>query len=162
MMLVLLARMLESVAFRAKDFNNQGTQIEQNSLLDPELAATCRRCTPLSESSTGRSCRSKENLVQVTRCTVSQMIKLAYWGFQSSSGVKQYKKFHEPIVTEPADCRLAAKTGKFKLNGKEYSFEMNIRRSVIVNLVGGPGQQRQLRGGDVWRASEEPGSDGSV
>jgi hypothetical protein len=33
--------------------------------------------------------------------------------------------------------RLAAKTGKFTLNGKEYPFEMNVRRSVIVNLVGG-------------------------
>ncbi len=37
----------------------------------------------------------------------------------------------------PADCQLAAKTGKFKLNGKEYPFEMNVRRSVIVNLLGG-------------------------
>jgi hypothetical protein len=65
------------------------------------------------------------------------MIKLAYCGFQSSSGVKQYEKFHEPILIEPADCRLAAKAGKFKLNGKEYLFKMNVRRSVIVNLVGG-------------------------
>jgi hypothetical protein len=32
------------------------------------------------------------------------------------------------------------KTGKFKFNGKEYSFEMNVRRvrrSVIINLVWG-------------------------
>jgi hypothetical protein len=75
--------------------------------------------------------------VQVTRCTASQTVESFYCGFQSRSGVKQYEKFHAPIVIEPADCRLAAKTGKFKLNVKEYPFEMNIRRSVAVNLVGG-------------------------
>ncbi len=51
--------------------------------------------------------------------------------------MKWYEKFHERTVIELADCRLAAKTGKFKLNGKEYLFEMNIRRSVVVNLFGG-------------------------
>jgi hypothetical protein len=40
-------------------------------------------------------------------------------------------------MIEPADCRQAAKTGRFKLNGKDYPFEMNVRRAVIVNLVGG-------------------------
>jgi hypothetical protein len=74
--------------------------------------------------------------VQVTRCTGSQMVKSAYCGFQSRSGVEQYNKCHDPIVIEPADFRLAAKTGRFKLNGKDYPFEMNVRRSVIVNLVG--------------------------
>jgi hypothetical protein len=51
--------------------------------------------------------------------------------------VKRYKEFHELIAIEPADCRLAAKTGKFKLKGNEYSFEMKVRRSVVVNLIGG-------------------------
>jgi hypothetical protein len=32
---------------------------------------------------------------------------------------------------------MAAKTGRFKLNGKDYPFEMNVRRAVIVDLVGG-------------------------
>ncbi len=63
-------------------------------------------------------------------------IKSAYCGFQSRSGVERYEKFHEPIMIQPADCQLASKTGKFELNGKEYPFEMNVRRSVIVNLVG--------------------------
>ncbi len=48
-----------------------------------------------------------------------------------------YDKFRYPIVIEPADCRLAAKTVRFKLNGKDYLFEMNVRRSVIVDLVRG-------------------------
>ncbi len=39
-------------------------------------------------------------------------------------------------MIEPADCRMAAKTGRFKLNGKDYPFEMNVRRAVIVDLVG--------------------------
>jgi hypothetical protein len=40
-------------------------------------------------------------------------------------------------MIKPADCRMAAKTGRFKLNGKDYPFEMNVRRSIIVDLVGG-------------------------
>ncbi len=60
-----------------------------------------------------------------------------YCGFQSSSGLERYAKFHDPTVIEPADCRMAAKTGRFKLNGKDYPFEMNVRRSIIVDLVGG-------------------------
>jgi hypothetical protein len=86
----------------------------------------------------------KERLVQVTRCMASQTVKSTYCGFQSCSGPERYNKFRDPIVIEPANCRLAAKTGRFKLNGKDYLFEMNIRRSVIVNLVGGL-QQRQLQ-----------------
>ncbi len=79
----------------------------------------------------------KERLVQVTRCTASQTVKSTYCGFQSHLGPERYNKFCNPIVIEPADCRLASKTGRFKLNRKEYPFEMNVRRSVIVNLVGG-------------------------
>jgi hypothetical protein len=78
----------------------------------------------------------KKRLVQVTRCTASQTVKSFYCGFQSQSKVKRYKRFHEPMVIKPADCRLATKTGKFKLNGKEYPFEMNVRWLVVINLVG--------------------------
>jgi hypothetical protein len=46
-------------------------------------------------------------------------------------------KFHDPIVIELADCKQAAKTGWFKLNGKDYLFEMNVRRAIIVDLGGG-------------------------
>jgi hypothetical protein len=46
-------------------------------------------------------------------------------------------KFHDPIVIEPADCRQAAKAGRFKLNGKDYLFEMNVWRAIIVDLGGG-------------------------
>jgi hypothetical protein len=79
----------------------------------------------------------KEQLVQVTRCTASQTVKSAYCGFQSRSGVERYDKFRDPIVIEPTDCRLAAKTGRFKIKGKEYLFKMSDRRLLIVNLVGG-------------------------
>jgi hypothetical protein len=47
-----------------------------------------------------------------------------------------YAKFHDPITIEPADCRRAAKTGRFKLNGKEHPFQMNVRQGVMVDLVG--------------------------
>jgi hypothetical protein len=79
----------------------------------------------------------KERLVQVTRCTATQTIKSMYWGFQSRSGPELYTKFHDPNVIEPADCRQAAKTGRFKLGRKDYLLEMNVRRMVIVDLVGG-------------------------
>jgi hypothetical protein len=49
--------------------------------------------------------------------------------------VERYEKFHEPNVIKPADCQLAPKTGLFKLIGKDYPFEMDVRRLVIVNLV---------------------------
>ncbi len=79
----------------------------------------------------------KERLVQVTRCTASQMVKPAYCGLQSRSGVEGYDKFLDLIMIEPADCRLPAKMVRFKLNRKDYLFEMNVRRSVIVDLLGG-------------------------
>jgi hypothetical protein len=79
----------------------------------------------------------KERLVQIARCTATQTIKSVYCGFQSRSGPEQYAKFHDLIMIEPADCRMAAKTGRFKLNGKDYPFEMNVRRVIILDLVGG-------------------------
>ncbi len=48
-----------------------------------------------------------------------------------------FAKLHYPIVIEPVDCRQAAKAGQFKFGGKDYQFEMNVSRSVIVDLVGG-------------------------
>ncbi len=74
--------------------------------------------------------------MQVTRCTATQTIKSVYCGWQSRTGPERFAKFHDPIVIEPADCRMAAKTGRFKLNRKDYPFEMNIRKAVIVDLVG--------------------------
>jgi hypothetical protein len=118
--------------------NNQSAQIEQYSLLDPELCGNMDKVHAIERELYGEIVQiKKEWLVQVTRCTASQTVKSAYCGFQSHSGVEQYDKFYDPIVIEPTDCRLAAKTGRFKLNGKDYLFEMNVRRSVIVNLVGG-------------------------
>ncbi len=75
-------------------------------------------------------------MVQVTRCTATQTVKSVYCGWQSLTGPERYAKFHDPIRIEPADCRRAAKTGRFKLNGKDYPFEMNVRQGVVVDLVG--------------------------
>jgi hypothetical protein len=79
----------------------------------------------------------KERLEQVTRCTASQTVKSTYCGFQSRSGPERYDKFRDLIMIEPADCWLAAQTGRFKLNRKDYPFVINVRRLVIVNLEGG-------------------------
>ncbi len=125
MMLVMLAGMPECTAFRAYDCNNQSSQIEQYSLLDPEPCGNMDKVHAIKRELYGEIVQiKKERLVQVTR-------------FQSRSGPERYAKFHDPIVIEPANCRLAAKTGWFKLGGKDYPFEMNVRRSAIVNFVGG-------------------------
>jgi hypothetical protein len=134
MMLVMLAGLPECAAFRAYDCNNQSSQIEQYSLLDPELCGNMEKVHAIERELVQIK---KERLVQVTRCTATQTIKSVYCGFQSRSGPERYAKFHDPIVIEPADCRMGAKTGCFKLNGKDYPFEMNVRKAIIVDLVGG-------------------------
>jgi hypothetical protein len=135
MMLVLLAGMLECTAFRAYDCYNQSAQIEQYWLLDPEPCGNMDKVHTIEQELLREIVQNKkELLVQVTRCTASQTVKSAYCGFQSRSGVERYDYFHERIVIEPTDCLLAAKTGRFKINGKDYPFKMNVRRLVVVKL----------------------------
>jgi hypothetical protein len=57
--------------------------------------------------------------------------------YHRGTPTRELFQFHDPITIEPADCRKAAKTGRFKLNGKEHPFEMNVRQGVTVDLVGG-------------------------
>ncbi len=138
MMLFMMAGLPECTAFRAYDCNNQSSQIEQYSLLDPEPCGNTEKVHAIERELYGEIVQiKKERLVQVTRCTATQTIKSVYCGFQSGSGPERYAKFHDPIVIEPADCRQAAKTGRFMLNGKDYPSEMNVRRAIIVDLVGG-------------------------
>ncbi len=137
MMLVVLAGLPECAAFRAYNCNNQSSQIEQYSLLDPEPCGNMEKVHAIERELYGEIVQiKKEQLVQVTRCTVTQMVKSVYCGWQSRTGPERYAKFHDPIVIEPADCRMAAKTGRFKLIGKDYPFKMNVRNAVIVHLVG--------------------------
>ncbi len=138
MMLFMLAGLPECTAFRAYNCNNQSSQIEQYSLLNPEPCGNMEKVHAIERELYGEIVQiKKERLVQVTRCTATQTIKSVYCGFQSRLGPERYAKFHDPIVIEPADCRQAAKTGRFKLNGKDYPFKMNVRRAIIVDLVGG-------------------------
>jgi hypothetical protein len=105
MMLVMLAGMPECTAFRAFDCNNQSAQIEQYSLLDPEPCGNLEKVHTIERELYGEIVQFKqERLVQVTRCTASQAVKSAYFGFQSRSGVERYDKFRYPIMIEPADC----------------------------------------------------------
>ncbi len=110
MMLVMLAGMPECTAFRAYNCNNRSAQIKQYSLLDPEPFGNMEKVHAIERDLYRELVQiKKERLVQVTRCTASQTVKLTYCGFQSRSGQEQYKKFRDPIVIEPAACR-------FKLN----------------------------------------------
>ncbi len=138
MMLLMLAGLPGRVAFRAFDCNSQSSQVEQYSMLDPEPCSNMEKVHAIERELYGEIMQiKKERLVQVTRCTATETIKTAHCGWQSHSGPERYAKFHDPITIEPADCRQAAKTGRFKLNGKEHPFEMNVRQGVTVDLVGG-------------------------
>jgi hypothetical protein len=114
MTLVMLAGMPGCTAFRAFDCNNQSARIAQYSLLDPEPSGNMEKLHPIERDLYGKIVQiKKERLVQVTRCTASQTVKSTYCGFQSRSGPERYDKFRDPIMIEPADCRLAAQTGRF-------------------------------------------------
>jgi hypothetical protein len=102
MMLVMLAGLPECAAFRAYDCNNQSSQIEQYSLLDPEPCGNMEKVHAIERELYGEIVQiKKEQLVQITRCTATQTIKSVYCGFQSHSGPERYTKFHDPIVIEP-------------------------------------------------------------
>jgi hypothetical protein len=72
MMLFMLAGLPECTAFRAYDFNNQSSQIEQYSLLDPELCGNMEKVHAIERELYGEIVQiKKDRLVQVTRCTAT-------------------------------------------------------------------------------------------
>jgi hypothetical protein len=88
MMLVMLAGSPECAAFRAYDCNNQSSQIEQYSLLDPEPCGNMEKVHAIEGELYGEIIQiKKERLVQVTRCTATQTIKSVYCGWQSRTAV---------------------------------------------------------------------------
>jgi hypothetical protein len=112
MMLFMMAGLPKCTAFRAYDCNNQSSQIEQYSLLDPEPCGNMEKVYAIERELYVEIVQiKKERLVRVTRCIAMQTIKSVYCGFQSRLGPEPYAKFHDPIVIEPADCRQAAKMG---------------------------------------------------
>jgi hypothetical protein len=138
MMLLLLAGLPGCMTFRAFDCNSQSSQIEQYSLLDPEPCGNMEKVHAIERELYGEIVQiKKERLVQVTRCTATETVVTRHCGWQSHSGPGRYAKFHDPITIEPAECRQAVKTGHLKLRGKDHPFEMNVRKGVSVELVGG-------------------------
>jgi hypothetical protein len=72
MMLFMLAGLPECTAFRAYDCNNQSSQIEQYSLLDPEPCGNMEKVHAIERELYGEIVQiKKERLVQVTRCTAT-------------------------------------------------------------------------------------------
>jgi hypothetical protein len=61
-------------------------------------------------------------------------------------------KFRTPLTIEPSDCRLSAKLGRIKINGKEHPFEMGVKTDFSVYLVGGLDAQGNCEVGtvDTW------------
>jgi hypothetical protein len=139
MMAVLLAvGTTRATAFKAFDCNNGSAPIEQNSLLDPEPCGNMQKVHAVERDLHGEIVQiKKERLVQVTKCIVFETITSTYCGFQSRAGVPRYVKFRTPLTIEPSDCRLSAKLGRIKINGKEHPFEMGVKTDFSVYLVGG-------------------------
>ena len=139
MMIVMLAVGATRVAaFKAFDCNNSSAPIEQYSLLDPEPCGNMQKVHAVERDLHGEIVQiKKERLVQVTKCIVFETITSTYCGFQSRAGVPRYVKFRTPLTIEPSDCRLSAKLGKIKINGKEHPFEMGVKTDFSVYLVGG-------------------------
>ncbi len=82
MMLLMLAGLPACVAFRAFDCNSQSSQVEQYSLLDPEPCGNMEKVQAIERELYGEIVQiKKERLVQVTRCTATETIKMAHCGW---------------------------------------------------------------------------------
>jgi hypothetical protein len=51
--------------------------------------------------------------------------------------VLRYIKLREALNIEPADCRLAERTNKIKINGKEHKIQIGVSKSFHTYLRGG-------------------------
>jgi hypothetical protein len=88
-------------------------------LLDPEPCGNMDKVHAIERELYGEIVQiKKEQLVQVTTCIASQVIKSAYCGFQSRSGVERYKKFLKPIVIEPATVDWPRRQGGSSSTGR--------------------------------------------
>ncbi len=86
----------------------------------------------------------KERLIHATRCQVYETIQTQYCGFQSRAGATRYLKMREALNVEPADCRLAEKTGTIKINGKEQKVQLGVSMSFHTNLDCHPSFDRSV------------------
>jgi hypothetical protein len=77
----------------------------------------------------------KEHLVQVTRCTASQTVQSFYCGFQSCC--EAVREIPRAERDQAGRLQTGCKDGEVQAQRKEYPFEISVRRSVIVNLIGG-------------------------
>jgi hypothetical protein len=79
----------------------------------------------------------KERLIHTTRCQVYETIQTQFCGFQSRAGATRYIKLREALNMEPANCRLAEKTRRIKINGKEQVIQIGVSTSFHTYLKGG-------------------------
>ena len=140
--MTLLALMLTGApriyGFQAYDCNNASAPLEQYSLLEPEPCPDMLKQHELERNLEGEIVQlKKERLIHTTRCQVYETIQSQYCGFQSRAGATRYLKMREALNVEPADCRLAERTGKIKINGKEQVIQIGVSTSFHTYLKGG-------------------------
>ena len=124
--------------FQAYDCNNASAPLEQYSLLEPEPCPDMLKQHELKRNLEGEIVQlKKERLIHTTRCQVYETIQTQYCGFQSRAGATRYLKMREALNVEPAHCRLAEKTGKIKINGKEQKVQIGVSMSFHTYLRGG-------------------------
>ncbi len=139
--MTLLALMLTGApriyGFQAYDCNNASAPLEQYSLLEPEPCPDMLKQHELERNLEGEIVQLKnERLLHTTRCQVYETIQTQFCGFQSRAGATQYIKLPEALNVEPADCRLAKKTGRIKINGKEQVIQIGVPTSFHTYLKG--------------------------
>jgi hypothetical protein len=142
MVMTLLALMLTGApqiyGFQAYDCNNASAPLEQYSLLEPEPCPDMLKQHELERNLEGEIVQlKKECLIHTTRCQVCETIQTKFCGFQSRAGATRYIKLREALNVEPADCRLAEKTGRIKINGKEQVIQIEVSTSFHTYLKGG-------------------------
>ena len=114
MMLVMLAGLPECAAFRAYDCNNQSSQIEQYSLLDPEPCGNMEKVHAIErELYVGEITQiKKKRLVQITKCTASQTVKSSCCGVPEPLGCGVIRQIprpdHDRANGLPASCQDGA------------------------------------------------------
>ncbi len=151
MTLVMLAGMPECMAFRAYDCNNQSAQIEQYLLLDPEPCGSMEKVHAIErELYVGEITQiKKKRLVQITKCTASQMVKSSCCGVPEPLGCGVIRQIprpdHDRANGLPASCQDGA------VQAQREGLPVRDERQEFGDCQphGRSGQQQQLQSGPV-------------
>ncbi len=124
-------------AFTAYDCTNRSNVVEAYSLLEPDACASSGRDGEVETTVFGEIVQIKQDrMIPVFRCIVIETLVAQYCGMFSAAGVTRYLKFRELKPLEAWECRLARKTGKLVINGRNVKGETGTTVSHTMFLSG--------------------------